>query len=87
MVEEEYLLEDGFVGFFEVVSPKGSGKPGNKLCLLLDVEQFLDVCVLLKVVIDLPSQRLTDVVLVRQLFEDLHVLALHDVLGTDVSDQ
>jgi hypothetical protein len=87
MVEEEDLLKDGLVGLLEVVSPEGSGKFGYELHFFFDVEELLDVGVLLDVVVDPPSEGFADVVLVNQLLEDLHVLALLDILRADVGDE
>lgn len=87
MVEEKHLLEDGLVGLFEIVSPEGSWQLGHKLHLLLNIEQLLDVGMLLDIIIDPPGERLADIVLIYQLLKDLHVFALHNILGADVGDQ
>lgn len=65
MGEEKQPLENCLICFFKVISPEGSWQFFNKLNLLFNIEQLLDIGMLLDITIDLLRKWLTYMVLIH----------------------
>ncbi len=85
--KEDQTIENSPITLLQVLLLQIHGQFLQEMILLLEVKLLPNIDALLDIVIDLLLELIGQLVLIRQLLKGLIVLALLNVLRTDITDQ